>query len=81
MTSRGFGEKDFERVAEYIDQSIKLCKEIQAELPKEANKLKDFRAKVSSGEVEKINNLRKEVAEWCLTFPLPVEGWRVDAGL
>jgi len=81
MTSRGFGEKDFERVAEYIDQAVKLCKEIQAGLPKEANKLKDFRAKVTSGEVEKISSLRKEVAEWCLTFPLPVEGWRVDAGL
>ena len=81
MTSRGFGEKDFERVAEYIDQAIKITKEVQAELPKEANKLKDFRAKVAGGEVAKINDLKKEVAEWCCTFPLPVEGWRVDAGL
>ncbi|KAJ2971120.1 hypothetical protein NUW58_g9506 [Xylaria curta] len=81
MTSRGFGEQDFERVAEYIDQSIKICKEVQGGLPKEANKLKDFRAKVASGEVAKINDLKKEVAAWCLTFPLPVEGWRVDAGL
>ncbi|KAI1331574.1 glycine hydroxymethyltransferase [Xylariaceae sp. FL0255] len=81
MTSRGFGEKDFERVAGYIDTSIKLAKEIQAGLPKEANKLKDFRAKVTSGEIEKINELKKEVAAWCLTFPLPVEGWRVDAGI
>jgi glycine hydroxymethyltransferase len=81
MTSRGFGEQDFERVAEYIDQSIKLCKEIQGGLPKEANKLKDFRAKVASGEVAKINELKKEIASWCQTFPLPVEGWRVDAGI
>lgn len=81
MTSRGFGEQDFERVADYIDQAIKLCREVQSELPKEANKLKDFRAKVASGQVAKINDLKKEVAEWCKTFPLPVEGWRVDAGI
>ncbi|KAI0023378.1 serine hydroxymethyltransferase [Xylariomycetidae sp. FL0641] len=81
MTSRGFGEKDFERVAEYIDQSIKLCKEVQGDLPKEANKLKDFKAKVASGEVAKINDIKKEVAAWCQNFPLPVEGWRMDAGI
>ncbi|KAI0905133.1 glycine hydroxymethyltransferase [Ustulina deusta] len=81
MTSRGFGEQDFERVADYIDQAIKLCKEIQGGLPKEANKLKDFRAKVASGEVAKINDLKKEIAAWCLGFPLPVEGWRIDAGV
>ncbi|KAK7989869.1 purine and uridine phosphorylase [Apiospora arundinis] len=80
MTSRGFGTKDFERVAQYIDQSIKLCKEIQGELPKEANKLKDFKAKVASGEVAKINEIKKEISQWCSTFPLPVEGWRAEAG-
>lgn len=81
MTSRGFGEQDFERVATYIDESIKICKEVQAALPKEANKLKDFRAKVAGGEIEKINALRKEIAAWCQGFPLPIEGWRMDAGL
>ncbi|KAI1842387.1 hypothetical protein JX265_001766 [Neoarthrinium moseri] len=81
MTSRGFGTKDFERVGDYIDQSIKLCKEIQGALPKEANKLKDFKAKIASGEIAKINDLKKEISAWSLTFPLPVEGWRVDAGI
>jgi glycine hydroxymethyltransferase len=81
MTSRGFGEADFERVATYIDASIKLCKEIQGALPKEANKLKDFRFKIASGEVARINELKKEISDWCLTFPLPVEGWRMDAGI
>ncbi|KAI1259601.1 glycine hydroxymethyltransferase [Xylariaceae sp. FL1019] len=81
MTSRGFSEQDFERVADYIDTAVKLCKQIQSELPKEANKLKDFRAKVTSGEVAKIAELKKEVAAWSQTFPLPVEGWRVDAGI
>jgi glycine hydroxymethyltransferase len=81
MTSRGFGVADFERVAAYIDEAIKICKEVQGALPKEANKLKDFKAKVAAGEVEKINTLKKEIAAWCQTFPLPVEGWRVDAGI
>jgi len=76
MTSRGFGEADFARVANYIDQSIKICKEVQAALPKGDNKLKDFKAKVAGSEVSKINELKKEVAAWAGSFPLPVEGWR-----
>ncbi|KAF3005152.1 Serine hydroxymethyltransferase, cytosolic [Curvularia kusanoi] len=72
MTSRGLGEKEFEKIANYIDTVIKLCKKIQSELPKEANKLKDFKAKVTSGEVEEINNLKKEIAAWAITFPLPI---------
>ncbi|KAF2278430.1 glycine hydroxymethyltransferase [Westerdykella ornata] len=71
MTSRGMGEEDFKRIAQYIDAAIKLCQKIQAELPKDANKLKDFKAKVASGEVEEINNLKKEIAAWASTFPLP----------
>ncbi|EXJ73745.1 serine hydroxymethyltransferase, cytosolic [Cladophialophora psammophila CBS 110553] len=72
MTSRGFGEEDFKRVARYIDTSIKLCKKIQSELPKEANKLKDFKEKVSSETVDEILKLRAEIAEWASSFPLPV---------
>jgi glycine hydroxymethyltransferase len=72
MTSRGMGEEDFKRVAGYIDKCIKLCKDIQGKLPKEANKLKDFKAEVASGKVEEINSLKKEIAGWASTFPLPV---------
>ena len=81
MSSRGFGEEDFKKVADYISEAIRICKEVQMSLPKEANKLKDFKAKVASGDVDKINKLRTEIAAWCHTFPLPVEGWRLDAGL
>lgn|SRR5690242_4968270 len=72
MTSRGLGEADFEKIAHYIDTVIKMCRKIQSELPKEANKLKDFKAKVTSGEVEEINSLKKEIAAWAVTFPLPI---------
>ena len=77
MTSRGLGEDDFKRIAGYIDTSIRLCKKIQSELPKEANKLKDFKERVASGQVPEINELKKEVAAWASTFPLPVSG--IDA--
>ncbi|KAF2219410.1 serine hydroxymethyltransferase [Elsinoe ampelina] len=72
MTSRGMGEEDFKRIAGYIDQSIKIVKKVQGDLPKEANKQKDFKVKVASGEIEDINNLKKEIAAWAGTFPLPV---------
>jgi len=72
MTSRGLSEEDFKKIAGYIDTSIKMCQKIQSELPKEANKLKDFKAKVASGSVDEINNLKKEIAAWAVTFPLPI---------
>ncbi|EEH09010.1 serine hydroxymethyltransferase [Histoplasma capsulatum G186AR] len=72
MTSRGMGEEDFKRIANYIDKAINICKTIQAGLPKEANKLKDFKAKVASESVQEILDLRKEMAAWASTFPLPV---------
>ena len=81
MTSRGMGEEDFKRIAGYIDQAINICKTVQASLPKEANKLKDFRAKLAVGDNARIGELKKEIASWSQTFPLPVEGWRLDAGI
>lgn len=72
MTSRGMGEEDFKRISGYIDRAITICKDVQAGLPKEANKLKDFKAKVASGSVSEINDLKKEISEWASSFPLPV---------
>ncbi|OKL60786.1 Serine hydroxymethyltransferase, cytosolic [Talaromyces atroroseus] len=72
MTTRGLGEADFKRVVGYIDQAVKLAKSTQASLPKEANKLKDFKAKVASDSIPEILSLRQEIAAWASTFPLPV---------
>jgi glycine hydroxymethyltransferase len=72
MTSRGMGEEDFKRIVGYIDTCIKLCQKVQAGLPKEANKLKDFKAKVAGESVAEIPELKKEIAAWAGTFPLPV---------
>ena len=72
MSTRGMGEEDFKRIARYIDVCVKICKDVQASLPKEANKQKDFKAKVAGGEVQEIKDLKREIASWASTFPLPV---------
>ena len=72
MTSRGLGEDDFRRIADYIDRLIGLTQQVQAALPKDANKLKDFKAKVADQAVPEITSLRKEISAWATTFPLPV---------
>ena len=72
MSTRGMGTDDFTRIAHYIDKCIKIAKEVQASLPKEANKQKDFKAKIASGEIEEIASLRKEISDWATTFPLPI---------
>lgn len=77
MTSRGMGEEDFRRIAGLVDRCIKIVKQTQGELPKSANKLKDFKAKVAAGEVQEINELKEEVRAWASTYPLPVSG--IDA--
>jgi len=71
MTSRGLGAEDFKRVVQYIDKLIKITKKTQTELPKEANKLKDFKAKIAEG-IPEIEEIRKEISEWASSFPLPV---------
>lgn len=71
MTSRGMGTEDFERIAGYVDRAISIVKTVQASLPKEANRLKDFKARVAEG-VPEIQELQKEVAAWASSFPLPV---------
>lgn len=72
MSTRGMGEEDFKKIARYIDTCIGICKDIQSKLPREANKLKDFKAKVASGEVQEINDLKKEISSWAGAFPFPI---------
>ena len=72
MSTRGMGEADFKRIANYIDICVGICKDVQKSLPKEANRLKDFKAKVAGGEVPEIFELKKEIANWAGSFPLPV---------
>ena len=43
MTTRGLGEEDFKKIVSYIDFAVNYAKEVQSQLPKDANKLKDFK--------------------------------------
>ena len=72
MTTRGMSEEDFKRIAGYIHRCIQICKDVQKVLPREANRLKDFKTKVAGGEVEEINELKNEISAWAGSFPLPV---------
>lgn len=69
LTSRQFKTADFEKVADYIDQGIKLGLEIQevsgTDFKKFLETLKEekFQARITS--------LRDEVEEFALKFPMP----------
>ncbi|KAK9449426.1 serine hydroxymethyltransferase [Limtongia smithiae] len=71
MTTRGLGEEDFTRIVGYIDRAVEIATETQKSLPKEANKLKDFKEAVAAGS-EELTTLKAEIAAWASQFPLPV---------
>ena len=56
MTTRGLGEEDFKKIVSYIDFAVNYAKEVQSQLPKDANKLKDFKNAVS-GDLENLKLL------------------------
>lgn len=83
MTTRGFKKEDFERVVSYIDRAIKVGAEIQKALPKEANKLADFKAALSNEKMTRQNDdkiqpmrneilkIKEEVKQWCDGYDVP----------
>lgn len=72
MTTRGLGEAEFEQIVSYIDFAVNYAKNIQANLPKEANKLKDFKHKVLHGEDAKLDAMKEQISAWAGEFPLSV---------
>jgi glycine hydroxymethyltransferase len=71
MTSRGFKGSDFEFVGKIINDVTELAIKIQKET--ESTKLVEF-IKMCNSEVFKseIENIKKEVSDYCSVFPLPV---------
>ena len=59
MTTRGIRRGGLQARCWLHRQTIKICKEVQGALPKEDNKLKDFKAKVASDTVPEIKELRR----------------------
>lgn len=70
LTTRGFVEEDIDRVVNFIDRALKLCKEaIKVSGPK----LEDFKKTLHDNEsvAEKVKELRSEVEKFSEKFPLP----------
>lgn len=70
MTTRGFTESDFGRVAEIVDRAVQITKQFDKGV--EGKKLKDFYQALGEGEgVPELVELRKEVCDFAGKFDLP----------
>merc|ERR1712125_79670 len=66
MTTRGCTNKDFEKIADFLDRAIKIALQVQAEKGK---KLKDF--ELGLADCKAIGELRKDVESFALGFGFP----------
>lgn len=80
MTTRGFGEHDFARVADIVDRAVTIAvrvdkaarKEAEAKAEKSPGRLRLFLDHLGTGDaVPEILQLRSEVSDWVSTYPLP----------
>jgi glycine hydroxymethyltransferase len=80
MTTRGFNEDDFVRVADVVDRAVTIAIRIDKAANKAAadrgeqnpNKVKFFMDHLGNGDSEpEIIQLRSEVEDWVGTYPLP----------
>nr|XP_009394286.1 PREDICTED: serine hydroxymethyltransferase, mitochondrial-like isoform X2 [Musa acuminata subsp. malaccensis] len=69
LTSRGFVEEDFAKVADFFDTAVKLALKIKSET--KGSKLKDFLATIQTNAniQSEIAKLRHEVEEYAKQFP------------
>ncbi|KAI5776173.1 serine hydroxymethyltransferase-domain-containing protein [Geopyxis carbonaria] len=70
MTTRGMDEEDFGKIAEILDRGVEIAKMVDSKIG--GTKVKDFVASLGDGtQFKEINDLKKEVADWAGSFPLP----------
>nr|CAG8535725.1 5492_t:CDS:2 [Entrophospora candida] len=67
LTSRSFKEKDFEKVAEFLNRAVQIALAVQEKAG--SKMMKDFVAACQDN--EDISNLKKEVESFSTTFPMP----------
>jgi glycine hydroxymethyltransferase len=69
LTSRGFDEKDFEKVVDFLDKAVAIAVEVKSK----TDKLKDFKEFLEKDEktIEQLKNLRQEVEAFSSKFPMP----------
>lgn len=66
LTTRGFVEADFEKVAEYFDRAVQIAVKAKKEA---GGKLKDFRAYLDKHDMPELKQLKHEVEEFAKGFP------------
>lgn len=66
LTSRGLKEEHFVKIAEFLDQAIKIAVQLQE---KHGKLLKDFQSAIESS--DDVKNLRKLIEEFSRSFPIP----------
>ena len=72
MTTRGFREKEFELIADYIHEGVQITLEAKSQAP--GSKLQDFMEFVLSSEfplVDKVSGLRGRVEALSTQYPIP----------
>jgi len=67
LTSRGFKESDFQKVAAFLDEAAKIAIEVQAKCG--SKKMKDFRPVANAH--DGIEDLRERVIKFASQFPIP----------
>lgn len=71
MTSRGLAKEDFTKIAQFIDEAVKITLDLQKEYGVEGTKLKAFKSKLSQSGLQdpQIQNLKSKVVEFSRGFP------------
>merc|ERR1712078_140461 len=67
LTSRGFQEADFEKVADFLDRAVTIAQAVDGK--SKGKKFKDFREALESQDWPEIAELRGDVAEFARSFP------------
>jgi glycine hydroxymethyltransferase len=70
LTSRGFTEKDFEKVADFLDRALKLAVVVQSKAKSGSTSTKDFQEAFPQCSKE-IEALRGEIETFAKQFPMP----------
>lgn len=70
LTTRGFLEQDFEKVAEFIDRGVNIAKDLKSKADKAVGtKVKDFNTYLEQNKPSEIEALEKDVMSYAMQFP------------
>jgi len=66
LTTRGFAESDFVKVAEFVDRAVQIAVAVKA---KSGTKLKEFNAFLVTNKVPELEALKQDVEQFAMRFP------------